>query len=104
MNAKEVVELGREYCHKHEQDCKNCPLGKGVCINAIGHICTPFDVPHGDFMVFAVGFTKMLDEIGVKRKHQLDDSDFLELHDRFGHYVSDVVRDMISGEGKRWEK
>lgn len=70
MNAKEVVELGRKYCHKHKQDCRNCPLSESVCINDVGHICTPFDVPHGDFMVFAVGFTKMLKEIGAIKENK----------------------------------
>lgn len=33
----------------------------------------------------------------------LTDEDYIELHDRFGTWVEEVVRDMISGEGKRWE-
>lgn len=32
----------------------------------------------------------------------LTDEDYIELHDRFGTWVEEVVRDMISGEGKRW--
>ena len=32
----------------------------------------------------------------------LTDEDYIELHDRFGAWVEEVVRDMISGEGKRW--
>ena len=34
----------------------------------------------------------------------LSDVDYNELNDRFGEYVVFVVRDMISGEGRRWEK
>ena len=32
----------------------------------------------------------------------LTEEDYLELHDRFGEYVEFVVRDMVSGEDKRW--
>ena len=32
----------------------------------------------------------------------LTEEDYIELHDRFGTWVEEVVRDMISGEGKRW--
>lgn len=34
----------------------------------------------------------------------LTEEDYTELHDRFGTWVEEVVRDMISGEGKRWGK
>jgi len=32
----------------------------------------------------------------------LTEDDFMELRDRFGEYVEGTVRDMASGEGKRW--
>ena len=33
----------------------------------------------------------------------LTEDDFMELRDRFGEYVEGTVRDMASGEGKRWK-
>lgn len=33
----------------------------------------------------------------------ITEEDYIELHDRFGIEVETVVRDMVSGEGKRWE-
>lgn len=32
----------------------------------------------------------------------LTEEDYTELRDRFGEYVEFVVRDMVSGEDKRW--
>lgn len=32
----------------------------------------------------------------------LTEEDYIELRDRFGDEVEAVVRDMVSGEGKRW--
>ena len=34
----------------------------------------------------------------------LTEEDFCELRDRFGEYVEFVVRDMASGNERRWEK
>ena len=36
-------------------------------------------------------------------KNYLSEEDILELKHRYGDEVEFVVRDMISGEGKRWE-
>lgn len=36
-------------------------------------------------------------------KNDLSEEDILELKHRYGDEVEFVVRDMISGEGKRWE-
>lgn len=33
----------------------------------------------------------------------LTEKDYAELRDRFGEYVEFVVRDMVSGEDKRWD-
>lgn len=33
----------------------------------------------------------------------LTEEDYTELRDRFGEYVEFVVRDMVSGEDKRWD-
>ena len=41
---------------------------------------------------------------GMPPAQPLTDEDYTELHDRFGTYVEEVVRDMISGEGKRWKE
>lgn len=32
----------------------------------------------------------------------LTEEDYTELRDRFGEYVEFIVRDMVSGEDKRW--
>lgn len=32
----------------------------------------------------------------------ITEEDYIELHDRYGAEVESVVRDMVSGEGKRW--
>lgn len=34
----------------------------------------------------------------------LTEEDYTELRDRFGEYVEFVVRDMVSGEDKRWQQ
>lgn len=45
---------------------------------------------------------KWLSELDLPSAQPLTDEDYTELHDRFGTWVEEVVRDMISGEGKRW--
>ena len=35
--------------------------------------------------------------------HALTEGNITELRDRFGEYVEFIVRDMVSGKGKRWE-
>lgn len=56
------------------------------------------------------GYNGVMDKSVAKRlliqlpsAQPLQDEDYIELHDRFGTWVEDVVRDMISGEGKRWK-
>ena len=42
------------------------------------------------------------DKEKVPSAEPITEEDYTELHDRFGAEVEVVVRDMVSGEGKRW--
>ena len=46
----------------------------------------------------------VIDEQPTIEAEPTDRINLQELEDRFGKYVRFVVEDMISGEGKRWEK
>ena len=38
------------------------------------------------------------------KRQILSEADYTELRDRFGEEVEFVVRDMVTGEGRRWDK
>ena len=62
-----------------------------------------------DAIRLITGYNGVMDKSVAKRlliqmpsAQSLTEEDYIELHDRFGTWVEEVVRDMISGEGKRW--
>ena len=90
------------------------------CIEDFREIVLPFlsrtlletnyeNMGKSDAEEFEKDFNEILD-LAIKaleqeptNKNYLSEEDILELKHRYGDEVEFVVRDMISGEGKRWE-
>ena len=80
------------------KSCEHCPFSS--CKGRLnGFYCdvTTFDV---DIESKERDADCPLKEVG---ECKLTEEDFIELNDRFGHFVSNIVRDMYLGKNERWK-